>query len=320
MGFDLLIIVIVAACSAYLVYIMFDSKTEEEEIIQSRLKRINLDKESSDKQDSKKSDNLFEYIMSTYFEPIILSMNKDKFQNAGEEGPRDELKHMLMSAGKPYSNDDILRFKAQQAFTAMVCLLFGLAIGILLLRGNPLIFMLVFIFFGIGGFIGPKFSLSFQIKKRRSEIAYNLPDSLDLLVVCVEAGLGLDAALTRVAKEQARTAPVLAKEFGRVSKDCLAGVPRQDAFRNLALRNDVPELKSFIALLIQTDKLGTSIGQSLRVYADTVRTKRRQKAEKLAAEASVKMVIPLVLFILPSMFIVLMGPAAISLIKQFAGG
>jgi len=137
------------------------------------------------------------------------------------------------------------------------------------------------------------------------------------LTVCVEAGLGLDLALTRVAQEQSRTSPVMARELARVSKDIQAGISRQEAFRNLSNRNNVPDLKTFVALLIQTDKLGTSIAQSLRVYSDTVRTKRRQRVETLAAKASVKMIIPLVLFILPSMFVVILAPAIINLVKNF---
>ncbi|MFH0703308.1 MAG: type II secretion system F family protein [bacterium] len=140
-----------------------------------------------------------------------------------------------------------------------------------------------------------------------------------MLTICVEAGLGLDAALTRVAQEQKRTSPILAKEFGRVSKDILSGISRQEAFRHLAMRNNVADLKSLVALLIQTDKLGTSVAQSLRIYSDTVRTRRRQRIETIAAKASVKMVIPLVLFILPAMFIIILTPAALSLIQNFTG-
>jgi tight adherence protein C len=225
-----------------------------------------------------------------------------------------------MTSGRPFSDDDILKFKATQMFAGVVGAIIGLVLGLILFRINIQMLFLLSIVCGFIGFIFPKIRLRMITKRRYAEIAYNLPDSLDLLVVCVEAGLGLDAALTRVATEQMRTAPVLAREFGRVSKEILAGIPRQEAFRNLAIRNNVDDLKSFVALLVQTDKLGTSIAQSLRVYADTVRTKRRQKAEKLAAEASVKMVIPLVLFILPSMFVVLLGPAILNLIEQFAGG
>ncbi len=155
---------------------------------------------------------------------------------------------------------------------------------------------------------------------RSDEVTYSLPDALDLLTVCVEAGLGLDSAIARVAHEQKTSAPILSYEFQRVSKDILAGIPRSDAFRNLLKRNASPELRSFVGLLIQSDKLGTSIAQSLRVYSDALRIKRRQKAEELAAQAGVKMSLPLVLFILPATFVVILAPAAMSMIELMSAG
>ena len=139
-----------------------------------------------------------------------------------------------------------------------------------------------------------------------------------MLTVCVEAGLGLDSAISRVAQEQRNSAPILSQELERVSKEVLSGIPRSDAFRNLLKRNSSEELRSFVSLLIQSDKFGTSIAQSLRVYSETVRVKRRQKAEELASKAGVKMSIPLILFILPATFIVILAPAAISMISLFS--
>ena len=314
---DTLLIVVFVVCLSVIIYVILELKTEEETIIEERLHRIS--KTEVLNQQSKKA-GIWDGISSFYIEPIIEYLKKKRVKQTDEQFAKNDIRNILMQAGKPYSEDDVLRYTAIQAFSAIIFLVIALVISVLFLRSNIIIALGFVIIFSL---IGYKFSiikLRLDIKKRYQEISYNLPDSLDLLVVCVEAGLGLDAALTRVATEQIRTAPALAREFGRVTKDVLAGVPRQEAFRNLARRNDVAELKSFVALLIQTDKLGTSISQSLRVYADTVRTKRRQKAEKLAAEASVKMVIPLVLFILPSMFVVLLGPAILNLVEQFAGG
>lgn len=313
---DIIIVVAIAVCSALIIYIILDARTEEEEILKERLVKISQMKDSDEK--VKQKVNLLEKIISNYIKPRIQSYTMNQ-KDESKEKERKDTRQLLMEAGKPFSDDDILRFKATQVFFGLVTLVFGLIFGVLLCRNNMMLFLSSVVLIPFIGYKFPVFALRMEIKKRCQEIAYNLPDALDLLVVCVEAGLGLDAALTKVSSEQMRTAPVMAKEFGRVSKDILAGVSRQESFRNLGLRNPVPDLRSFVALLIQTDKLGTSIAQSLRVYADTVRTKRRQKAEKLAAEASVKMVIPLVLFILPSMFVVLLGPAVINLIQQFSG-
>jgi len=309
---DLILIVIFSILVAILLYLIIDATTEEEEILQERLDRINKMKEDNEERIIKKKTNFIEYFITAYIEPYVKSKHKAP-TDEDRDPKQDELRLLLMQSGKPFSDDDIIKFKAKQYFVALVFTVIGLIAGIIVTiqNFNPQMVFITAACSGFFGFIFPKLQLRMTIKNRYAEIAYNLPDSLDLLVVCVEAGLGLDAALTRVANEQMRTAPILAREFGRVSKEILSGIPRQEAFRNLAARNNLPDLKSFVALLIQTDKLGTSIAQSLRVYADTVRTKRRQKAEKLAAEASVKMVIPLVLFILPSM---------LNLIQQFTGG
>lgn len=312
-----LLIVVFVACLSVIIYIILELKTEEEEILEERLHRIS--KTEVLHQQGKKT-GIWDSLSSFYIEPIIEYLKKQKKAQTEEEFAKNDIRNILMQAGKPYSEDDVMRYTAIQAFTAIIFVAIALVLSVLFLRSNIIIALGFVVIFGLVGYKFSVIKLRLEIKRRYREISYNLPDSLDLLVVCVEAGLGLDAALTRVATEQMRNCPELAREFGRVTKDVLAGVPRQEAFRNLARRNDVAELKSFVALLIQTDKLGTSISQSLRVYADTVRTKRRQKAEKLAAEASVKMVIPLVLFILPSMFVVLLGPAILNLVEQFAGG
>ncbi|MEJ5364654.1 MAG: type II secretion system F family protein [Desulfosoma sp.] len=173
------------------------------------------------------------------------------------------------------------------------------------------------------GFYLPTLWLALRIAWRRERIHRGLPDALDLLVVCVEAGLGLDAALARVGDELALTNKVLSDEFKLYGLELRAGKPRREALRNLSLRTDLPDMKSLVTLLIQTDKFGTSVAQTLRVYADSIRTTRRQKAEEMAAKIPVKLVFPLILFILPALFVVLAGPAAISIFRALmhvAGG
>ncbi|PYR94785.1 MAG: type II secretion system protein [Acidobacteria bacterium] len=165
---------------------------------------------------------------------------------------------------------------------------------------------------GLGlGYILPGMVLARLAKRRAHRIRLSLADMLDLLVVSVEAGLGLDAALTRVGQELAFAYPELADELRLINLELRAGKPRSEALRNLADRTGVDDLSSLVTMLIQTDKFGTSVAQSLRVYSETLRTKRRQRAEEAAAKTGVKMVFPLVTCIFPAIWVVTIGPAAI---------
>jgi tight adherence protein C len=172
-----------------------------------------------------------------------------------------------------------------------------------------------------GGFFWmlPAGVLRRKIRLRKKEIQKALPDSLDMLVVCVEAGLGLNQALVRVSDEVETMSPVLAEELQIVNLEMRAGTPREDALRNLGERTDVADLRSLATMLIQTDRFGTSIAQALRVHSDTLRTKRRQRAEEAAAKTTIKLVPPLVFFIFPAIFVVVLGPAMIHLINELGG-
>jgi tight adherence protein C len=174
--------------------------------------------------------------------------------------------------------------------------------------------------FGVGaallGFYAPDLWLRHKSDKRKEKILEALPDALDLLVVCVEAGMGLDGAINRVAKELKFKYRELSDELSLMNFELRAGKPRQDALRNLATRTGLDEMSSLVTLLIQTDKFGTSIADALRVYSDSYRTQRFQKAEELAAKIPVKLVFPLVLFILPALFVAIVGPAAIRIYQN----
>jgi tight adherence protein C len=165
------------------------------------------------------------------------------------------------------------------------------------------------------GFVGPTFVIRSRIARRQKQMQRALPDALDLLVVCVEAGLGLNQAMVRVAEEIVRLSPVLSEQVGLVNLEIRAGTPRDDAFRNLGNRTGVQDIKSLMAMLIQTDRFGTSIAQALRTHADTMRTKRRQRAEEAAAKTTIKLVFPLVLFIFPALFVIILGPALIQIFE-----
>ena len=168
---------------------------------------------------------------------------------------------------------------------------------------------------GLGvGYILPGMVLARLAKRRAHRIRLSLADMLDLLVVSVEAGLGLDQALSRVGTELQFAYPELADELKLINLELRAGKPRSEALRNLADRTGVDDLSSLVTMLIQTDKFGTSVAQSLRVYSETLRTKRRQRAEEAAAKTGVKMVFPLVFCIFPAIWIVTIGPAAIKFV------
>jgi len=165
------------------------------------------------------------------------------------------------------------------------------------------------------GYILPGMMLARMAKRRAHRIRLSLADALDLLVVSVEAGLGLDQALTRVGAELAFAYPELSDELRLINLELRAGKPRSEALRNLADRTGVDDLSSLVTMLIQTDKFGTSVAQALRVYSDTLRTKRRQRAEEAAAKTGVKMVFPLVFCIFPAIWVVTIGPAAIKFVE-----
>jgi len=168
---------------------------------------------------------------------------------------------------------------------------------------------------GIAGFLLPDFVLRWKIRKRQEEITDSLPDALDLLVVCVEAGLGLNAAFIKITEEFKLSSPALSEEFDIVNREMVAGKPRQEALRALTERSGVEDVKSLVAMLIQTEKLGTSLAQSLRVHSDSLRLRRRQKAEETAAKTTIKLVFPLVFLMFPALFIVILGPGVIQIIN-----
>ena len=166
------------------------------------------------------------------------------------------------------------------------------------------------------GFFGPNEYVSIVSRRRQKEIRRALPNALDLMVVCVESGLGLDQAILQVAKELDQAHPEISEEFGLVNLELKAGKRRQEALRNLAERTAVDDLKKLVAVLIQADRFGTGIAQSLRAHADFMRVQARQIAEEKAAKLGVKLVFPIFFCILPSLFVVTVGPVAVKIIRE----
>ena len=176
---------------------------------------------------------------------------------------------------------------------------------------------LLVLFASAVGYLLPGVLLARKIEQRKREIREGLPDALDLFIVCVEAGSGLDQAIVKASDELGLTYPALAYELRLVTTEIRAGKARVEAFRNLAARTQVDDVQSLVALLVQTDKFGTSVADALRTHADTSRTKRRQAAEERAGKLGVKLVFPLVLFLFPALYIVILGPAVITFVRVF---
>jgi tight adherence protein C len=210
-------------------------------------------------------------------------------------------------------------FRRSEAVTAFSAARFILIVALVALvyftgfyKNNPL---LLFVVAGVAGFILPDIWLGRRVKARQQRLRLALPDALDLLVICMEAGLGLDQALLYVSQELKIAHPDLREEFDLVNAEVHVGKTRMEALRSLATRTGVDDLQALVATLVQTDRFGTSVAQSLRVHADDLRTKRRQRAEEMSAKTTVKMVFPLVFFIFPALFVVILGPAVITILR-----
>jgi tight adherence protein C len=207
-------------------------------------------------------------------------------------------------------------FLAAKVILAFVCTVAALEINAHLPRRLEFPFdMVVTVWVCIIAFFLPNFWLSSKVRERQGHLEKALPEAMDLLVTCVEAGLGLDAALARVADEIGLASPLLGAELNLTFLEVQAGVPRPDGFRRLAERTGVEDLRSLSAMLIQTELFGTSVARALRVHSEGMRIRRMQRAEERAAMVGVKMTIPLVLFILPSLISVLLGPALVSIFE-----
>ncbi|WP_199188809.1 MULTISPECIES: type II secretion system F family protein [Pirellulaceae] len=269
---------------------------------------------------------------------------KDPYQRGGRNGEKGSkgtalgkvLEKATPSLAKPLqptNQKDALKlkdklshagFRSEAAPTTFLGLKFAGLIAGLVLGGGTFFVLGDFSLFGIlkaaivlGFFFYlPELGLWYLGKTRKEQIFRGLPDALDLMVVCVEAGLGLDQAMRRVAEEMKKTYRVIAEEFGMCNFQLQMGRARVDVLHELGARTGVEDLRSLAAILIQADKFGSSIAQALRVQSDAMRTRRRQIAEEKAAKTAVKMIFPLVFFIFPGIFVVLVGPAAITVIRE----
>jgi len=224
------------------------------------------------------------------------------------------------------SNDEELAYRLsiagyrrrQDAETYLSAKLLAPVVGVLLATFTGAQNLLVYgLALAAAGFFAPDLFLFYAINKRKTKLGLTLPDAVDLLVICMEAGLGLDQAVLRVAEEMELVCPALSEELRIISREQRAGKPRLDAWRSMANRVDLDTVRQFVAMLVQTEKLGTPIARTLEQFADSLRTKRMLMAEENAAKTTVKLVFPLVFFIFPAIFVVLLGPAVITLMQGF---
>jgi len=228
--------------------------------------------------------------------PKEMSRLRQRLARAGYRGPMAPLVYSLGEKGLPI----ILALICVYVLGATQGLLIGALMAIL-------------------GYMAPGFWLSRQTSKQKKLIGNGLPDALDLLIVCVEAGMGLDQAIAKAAEELRVSHPALSEELEIITTEIRAGKPRMEAFKNFAERTKVDDVRSLVSMLVQTDRFGTSIAQALRTQAEDSRTKRRQRAEERAQKIGVKLVFPLVFCLFPAMYIVTLGPAVIRFVRFFAG-
>ena len=224
--------------------------------------------------------------------------------------PDPDIVRRLLLAGyrKPHHADIFLGSRL------VIPAVLGLAVALIFNNNVVVIFLIAVVL----GFFAPDFWLGHAINKRREELRLSLPDGLDLLSICLEAGLGLDQGIVRVGQELRVSHTALSEEFLLINFEQRAGVQRNAAWQSFAVRADFESARSFVAMLIQTDRFGTPVAKSLGTFSDALRTQRRQKAEEMAAKTTIKLVPPLVFFIFPSMGVVVVGPAMIA-VSNFLG-
>ncbi|MDR4519942.1 MAG: type II secretion system F family protein [Nitrosomonas sp.] len=221
----------------------------------------------------------------------------------------------FMHAGYRVKSAPLFYFAAKTVLAIALPVLFFLYIGISRLEIDTNNLLFFFLLLASVGYYLPNAILSRKIFVRQRDLFENFPDAIDLMTVCVEAGLGLDAAMNKVGEEMYVKSPALAEELHLVNLEIRAGRSREQALQNLALRTGVEEIEGLVAMLIQADRFGTSIAASLRVHSDMLRTKRRLKAEEAAAKIALKLLFPLLFFIFPSLLLVILGPAMIQVYR-----
>ncbi|NLY56774.1 MAG: type II secretion system F family protein [Firmicutes bacterium] len=297
--------IMVFACVTSVVLFFYLAGQEREQEVGERLRRLMV---NPGKDYSERERLLAEPFVKRLIRPVLKRVARSAAKLAPEE-QRERLRNQLALAGYPAGLQvaDFLAVKAILAVSLGV-------LGYLLLKEVlPAQALSAALATGILGYIGPDFLLQNAVRQRQKMIRKALPDVIDLLTVSVEAGLGFDSALAKVIEKM--EGPLIG-EFSRTLQDMRLGKPRRTALRDLAERTKVDDLATFVTALVQADQLGVSIAKVLRVQSEQMRTRRRQRAEEQALKAPVKMLFPLIIFIFPTIFIILLGPAAIRVMSS----
>ncbi len=228
-----------------------------------------------------------------------------------------KLEKLFLQAG--FRRDVSMVFFGSKVALALLLPLLFFIVKVAAFKTMPTLqFTLVILVLAMIGFYLPNVWVRNRITQRKDRIFKGFPDALDLMVVCVEAGTSLDAAITKVGDEMTLGNKTLSNEFKLLSLELRAGKSRKEALQNLALRCDLDDVSSLVALLLQTDKFGTSVAQALRVYSDSMRSTRQQRAEEQAAKLPVKMIFPMIFFLFPALFVVVLGPGMIRMVKALS--
>ncbi|MBO8126922.1 MAG: type II secretion system F family protein [Firmicutes bacterium] len=304
MGIVLAILIFLLVVSvSYLVYLTIDEKNQA---VRERLKRLS----SPGEEYSQWEQVLSAPVYVRLFKPALAKVAQLAARLTPKEH-KEKLRSRLLMAGNPGN----LQVQDYLAVKTILTVGLPLVTYFLSVGAVPEKALLLTAFAGVFAFVVPDLVLKSRVEKRQKAIQKSLPDVLDLLTVSVEAGLGFDSALAKVTEKMRGP---LVDEFSRTLQEIRLGKPRRTALRDLADRVRVDELSTFVTALIQADQLGVSIGNVLRVQSEQMRYKRRQKAEETAMKAPVKMLFPMIIFIFPTIFIILLGPAAIRVMKTFS--
>ncbi|MFK7737814.1 MAG: type II secretion system F family protein [Pirellulaceae bacterium] len=306
-SYTVIVFVTIFLCFGAFAWLLLSFFVDREDRAEQRLQALSDPRKRPDEKEEKKSEaiaRVLERASPTLAKPLTPTTEKEM----------GALKQGLVEAGFRTENAPMV-YLSIRAICALVFLVIAGGVSLFFYGFTTAAAMRGFFIAALGFFL-PTLVLKQLIKKRKQQIFSGLPDALDLLVVCVEAGLGLDQAMRRVSEEMKKSYRIVADEFGICNLQLQMGRARNEVLTDLGLRTGVDDLRSLASILIQADKFGSSVANALRVQSDAMRVKRQQIAEEKAAKTAVKLIFPLVLFIFPAIFVVLVGPAGIQMARE----
>lgn len=308
-------IILISSIAAFLVIFMLSmgvaqlliQRRQRQEVIR-KISGRQLFMEKDEDNQNKKGFSLKRFFL-TFFTSIGTRLS------SGESIDYSVIRLRFLRAGLRGEKAAVTFWGAKIYMAVFFIIVFVLSHVIILKVLDNTVIMGMTVILGILGFYLPDIWLYLKAESRKNKVVEGLPDALDLLGLCIEAGMGWDSAINRVARELSRVNPILSEELKIMNLELRAGKARIDALRNLALRTNSSEISNLVTLLIQTDQFGTSLVEAIKIYSDSYRTKRFQRAEEIAAKMPIKLIFPLAMCILPSLFIVILGPAFITIYR-----